>query len=143
MFAFLSKINITTAIGLLLIAGMSFLSLRIGLLQNTIKEQSLQLEIKTAKLATAKQSIEIVSQTNINLNSTIDTLTQHLKDERRAVEFIKKYNATVDASVNKAVGKLKGLLKNEKDDCGSQPLPASVIDSMWQHYGTESSNPNS
>ena len=143
MFAFPSKINITAAIGLLLIAGMSFLSLRIGLLQNTIEKQALQLEIKTAKLATAKQSIEIVSQTNANLNSTIDTLTQHLKDERRAVEFIKKYNATVDASVNKAVGKLKGLLKNEKDDCGSRPLPTSVIDSMWQHYGTESSNPNS
>jgi len=142
MFAFLRKINTTTVIGLLFIAGISFLSLRIGLLQNTIKKQSLQLEIKTAKLATAKQSIETVSQTNTNLNSTIDTLTQHLKDERRAVEFIKKYNGAVDASVNKAVGKLKGLLKNEEDDCGSRPLPSGVIDSMWQHYGVEGRNPN-
>jgi len=143
MFAFLSKINATTAIGLLFIAGISFLSLRIGLLQNTIEKQALQLEVKTAKLATTEQSVEIVSQINTNLNSTINTLTQHLKDERRAVEFIKKYNATVDASVNKAVGKLKGLLKNEKDDCGSRPLPTDVVDSMWQHYGAESSNPDS
>lgn len=142
MFAFISKIKVAAGICFLLIAGMSLLSLRIGLLENTIEDQSQQLEIKTAKLATAKQSVEMVSQINVNLNSTIDTLTQHLKDERLAVDFIRKYNATVDASVSKAVGELKGLLQNEEDDCGSKPLPVGVVDSMWQHYGVKSSNPN-
>ena len=135
-------LNKTGLIALLFIALIGFYSVRVELLKNELEMQSLHIETKNAELVTAKQSIVAVSQVNTNLNSTIDTLTQHLKDERRAVEFVKKYNATVDASVNKAVGKLKGLLKNEEDDCGSRPLPSGVIDSMWQHYGVEGRNPN-
>lgn len=133
-------LNKTNIIALLFIAVFGFYSLRVAFLQNEIEKQSMQLETKSAELITAKQSIATVSQINNNLNSTIDTLTQHLKDERRAVEFIKTYNATVDASVNKAVSELKGLLQDEEDDCGSRPLPTNVVDSMWQHYGTKSSN---
>lgn len=121
-------------LAVLFVAVIAFFSLQITLLQNEIETQASQLETKAAELITAKLSIATVSQVNTNLNSTIDTLTEHLKDERRAVEYVKKYNATVDAKVADAVGKLKGLLQNEDDDCGSRPLPADVVDSMWQHY---------
>jgi len=120
-----------------------FFTLRVDFLETQIETRDSKLETKEAELATAKLSIATVTQVNTDLNSTINTLTQYLEDERKAVDYMKSYNATVDATVNKAVGELKGLLQNEEDDCGSKRLPADVIDSMWQHYGSKSSDADS
>lgn len=138
----LALLNKTSVIALLFISLISFYSVRVALLKNDIEMQTLQLETKSAELETAKQSIASVSQVNSNLNATIDTLTQHLDDERRAVDFIKQYNDSVDESVKSAVGELKGLLQNEEDDCGSRPLPPDVVDRMWQHYRAKGRNPD-
>ncbi len=120
-----------------------FFTLRVEFLETQIETRDSKLETKEAELATVKLSIATVAQVNTDLNSTINTLTQHLEDERKAVDYMKTYNATVDATVNQAVGELKGLLQNEEDDCGSKRLPADVIDSMWQHYRSPSGDEDS
>lgn len=137
----LTKMNGIFIVVLGLVIG--FFSLRVDYLEQQIESKDSTIATKQAELATAKLSIATVTQVNTDLNSTIKTLTQHLDDERKAVDYMKTYNATVDATVNQAVGELKGLLQNEEDDCGSKRLPADVIDSMWQHYRSSSGDADS
>ncbi|HCE1635783.1 TPA: hypothetical protein NG650_004188 [Vibrio parahaemolyticus] len=128
----LTKMNGIFIVALGLVIG--FFSLRVDYLEQQIESKDSTIATKQAELATVKLSIATVTQVNTELNATIGTLTQHLEDERKAVSYMENYTATVDASVNKAVGELKGLLRDEEDDCGTKRLPQPVIDRMWQHY---------
>ena len=101
-----------------------------------------QIKLKNLDIATQQAQLTTVTQINNDLNTTIESLTQHIKDERSAVDFMKNYTAAVDANVNKAVNDLKGLL-NENDNCGNQRLPQSVIDRMWIEYSNKSRDKNS
>ena len=112
------------------------LYLRLGTLES-------QIETKDVIIETAKASLKTAKQVNLENQSTIKNLSEHIKSERKAVEYIRKYNATVDASVTKAVSELKGLLQDDENSCGQQRLPDAVIDSMQQHYRLPSSNADS
>ena len=112
------------------------LYLRLGTLESQIETKDVIIETANASLKTAKQ-------VNLENQSTIKNLSEHIKSERKAVEYIRKYNATVDASVSKAVIKLKGLLHDDENSCGQQRLSDAVINSMQQHYRLSSSNADS
>ncbi len=121
----------------------SFFSFRVSYLEQLVESKESTIATKQAELATIRLSIATVTQVNTELNTTIGTLTQHLADERKAVDYMESYTASMDANVNKAVGELKGLLRNEEDDCGIKRLPEPVIDRLWQHYRPEGSDADS
>lgn len=128
----LTKINGIFIVVLGVVIGI--FSFRVHYLQRQIELKDSTIALRDATIETAKLSLASVTQINKELNVTIDSLTQHLKEERAAVDYIKTYNASVDAKVNEAVIEIKGLLKNDENTCGSQRLPQSVIDRMWEYY---------
>ncbi len=116
------------------------LALSVG--YSTLRVNSLELKLtaKEEALKSANLSIERVTGINDGLNQTIMNLNKRLEDEHNAADFIKDYVASTDASVNKAVGELKGLFNEANDDCGNKRLPQPVIDRMWQYYRSKGSN---
>ncbi|TDE19274.1 hypothetical protein E1100_25785 [Vibrio owensii] len=128
----------------LLLLGVMFgvFTLRVEYLEGVVESKDADLVRKEAELTTAKLSIETVTGINTQLNTTVGSLTQHIEDERQAVQAMNSYFATVDANVSKAVSDIQGLLNDEQDDCDIKPLPAPVIERMWDYYRPEGSHPN-
>lgn len=128
----------------LLLLGVMFgvFTLRVEYLEGVVESKDADLVRKEAELTTAKLSIETVTGINTQLNATVGSLTQHIEDERQAVQAMNSYFATVDANVSKAVNDIQGLLNDEQDDCDIKPLPDPVTERMWDHYRPESSHPN-